>query len=354
MPVETYKHRLYKVWTGLLVVCGVALIGAGGVAAHGRQAGSVPVIAGTAVAPVQPERTIVKVAQKRAAAMHREAKHQPHSKARATISLYEHTVRRSTLRAQGCSAAKRGVGGIVILDFGQPAYNGHTYGANLFSGRFAGNKVITNALFAYAYGYHRCLRRGSDLKITLARGTSNYRPQVPSAYKAGRKWARETMKLAKRLRSHGLDEHVASAAASDVEPAWDRSFHKTRDFFRGFRDARTGHLIYNFGSLDGGVGSVWNARQIFFVTSGMKYARAIPEIYNHAMAKQWADLAHIARHRYKRPVVFAGVMTTHTSRNRGMKPRDAHKILVRALASTVRESTPEVPATLTNIVAAAE
>jgi hypothetical protein len=82
----------------------------------------------------------------------------------------------------------------------------------------------------------------------------------------------------------------------------------------------------------------------------MKYARAIPEIYNHAMAKQWADLAHIARHRYNRPVKFAGVMTTHTSRNRGMKPRDAHNVLVRALASRVGSSAPDVPATLTNIV----
>ena len=282
------------------------------------------------------------------------AKRQPHTRARATISLYEHTVRRATLREQGCSAAKRGVGGIVILDFGQPAANGHSYGTFLFSGRFAGNKAITRAMFAYAVGYKRCLARGSKLQITLARGTSNYHPQVPSAYKAGRKWAREAMALAKRLRSHNLHDHVISAAADDVEPAWDRSFHRTRDFFRGFRDARTGHLLYNYGSLDGGVGSIWNASQVFFVTSGMKYARAIPEIYNHAMAKQWAELAHIARSRYHRPMKFAGVMTTHTSRNHGMKPRDAHTMLVRALASRVGESAPDVPAALTNIVTAAE
>ena len=284
----------------------------------------------------------------------RAAKRQPHTRARATISLYEHTVRRSTLREQGCSAAKRGVGGIVILDFGQPAANGHSYGTFLFSGRFAGNKAITRAMFAYAVGYKRCLRRGSTLQITLARGTSNYHPQVPSAYRAGRKWAREAMALAKRLRSHNLHDHVTSAAADDVEPAWDRNFHRTRDFFRGYRDARTGHLLFNYGSLDGGVGSIWNARQVFFVTSGMKYARAIPEIYNHAMAKQWAELAHIARSRYHRPMKFAGVMTTHTSRNHGMKPRDAHRMLVRALASSVGESAPDVPAALTNIITAAE
>ena len=160
------------------------------------------------------------------------------------------------------------------------------------------------------------------------------------------------MALAHNLRLHGLDDHVASAAADDVEPAWDRPFHRTRDFYRGYRDARTGHLLFNYGSLDGGVGGIWNARQAFFVTGGMKYARVIPEIYNHAMAKQWAELAHIAHSRYHRPVQFAGVMTTHTSRNHGMKPRDAHTVLVRALADRSGSSAPDVPATLTNIVAA--
>jgi hypothetical protein len=261
------------------------------------------------------------------------------SKARATISLYEHTVRRSSLRDQGCDAAKRDVGGVVILDFGQPAYNGHTYGTFLFSGRFAGNEEITRAMLAYAVGYGRCLAHGSKLAISLARGTSNYHPQVPSAYQAG---------LQEQLKARRLEAHVTSAAADDVEPAWDRTFHRTRDFFRGYRDAGANHVLYNFGSLDGGVGSIWNARQIFFVASGMKYVAAIPEIYNTAMANQWAELAHIAKHRYNRPLKFAGVMTTHTSRNHAVKPRDAHKMLVRALAS-VGTGLASVPPTLTNI-----
>jgi hypothetical protein len=41
-------------------------------------------------------------------------------------------------------------------------------------------------------------------------------------------------------------------------------------------------------------------------------------------------------------------MTTHTSGNHGMKPRDAHQTLVRALAAT-GSGAPDVPATLTNI-----
>jgi hypothetical protein len=45
-------------------------------------------------------------------------------------------------------------------------------------------------------------------------------------------------------------------------------------------------------------------------------------------------------------------MTTHTSRNHAMKPRDAHKLLVRALADLGGAALADVPPTLTNIRAA--
>jgi hypothetical protein len=182
-----------------LVLAAAALVGAGTVVAGSRQAAQPAVAPAAWLAPVltRPGSPV---------RVPREARSQPHARRRtrprATISLYEHTTMLATLRAQGCSAARRGVGGIVILDFGQPAYNGHTYGTYLFSGRFAGNRRITQAMYGYAVGYHRCLRRGSALRISLARGTSNYHPQVPSAYRAGRKWARETMRLQHRLSAH--------------------------------------------------------------------------------------------------------------------------------------------------------
>jgi hypothetical protein len=270
---------------------------------------------------------------------------------RATVSLYEHTTRPGVLSRQGCRAAKRGVGGVVILDFGKPAYNGRTYGTMLFSNRFAGNKEITRGMLGYARGYVDCLPSGMDTAISLARGTSNYHPRVPSPYHAGWRWAQETKALQRLLRAHGLDRRVTSAAADDVEPAWDRTFWRTRDFYRGYADARAGHLLYNYGSLDGGVThGIWNVHQAFFVASGMRYSQAIPEIYNSTMAHQWAVLAQAARHRYHRPVKFAGVMTTHTSANHGLKPRVAHRMLSRELASSVgRGPASYVPPTLTNI-----
>jgi hypothetical protein len=347
MLCESCKNLLYKTGLRALVIAGLALAAAGVAWPHvdqpARPAAAPHIVTRShGAAPRHAARTEVR----------RAARAVQNPQPRATISLYEYTVAGDALRRQGCNAARRGVGGIVILAFGQPAYNGHTYGTNIFSGRFAGNAVITRAMFAYAYGYTRCLARGSNQTITLARGTSNYHPHLPSAYKAGRAWARETMTLAHELRAHGLSDHVASAAADDVEPAWDPDFARTQDFFRGYHDARTGHLIYNFGSLDGGVGHIWTASQAFYVASGMKYARAIPQIYNHAMARQWATLAHIARHRYHRPLKFAGVLTEHTSANHGMKPLDAHHLLVRELASTVGPEAADVPPTLTNIRAA--
>jgi hypothetical protein len=42
-------------------------------------------------------------------------------------------------------------------------------------------------------------------------------------------------------------------------------------------------------------------------------------------------------------------MTQHTSSNHATKPRDAHKMLVRALANVGGIAVAEVPPTLTNI-----
>lgn len=277
----------------------------------------------------------------------------PRTRSAATISLYERTTSAVVVARQGCLAAKRGAIGVVVLDFGKPSYNGHTYGTMLFSGVFAGNREITRAMAGYAHGYVHCLPRGSEDRIALARGTSNYHPSVPSVYRAGRKWARETMALQRVLRARGLDGHVVSAAADDVEPAWDPSFWRTRDFYRGYADSRVGHALYNYGSLDGGIVSgVWNAHQAFFVTGGMRYAHAIPEIYSRAMAREWAALAQVAKHRYHRLIRFAGVMTERTAGNHGVKPRDAHRMLVRELAAQGRgTAASKVPASYTNIKA---
>ena len=250
---ESCKDLLYKRVAILFAACAVALVAVGAVAASRGHVAGHAVVQGVPTAVIQTHRVRPLIRLIVPVHVARKAQPSPRVRLRATISLYEHTTSARVLGRQGCRAAWRGVGGVVILDFGKPAYNGHTYGTLMFSNRFAGNKEITGALLGYAGGYVGCLPRGSHMTISLARGTSNYHPSVPSPYKAGRRWARETMTLQHLLRSHGLSRHVLSAAADDVEPAWDRTFWRTRDFYRGYASARAGHLLYNYGSLDGGV-----------------------------------------------------------------------------------------------------
>jgi hypothetical protein len=260
--------------------------------------------------------------------------HGVHHRQGTTLSIYEQTTRPRHLRAQGCTAAQRRDSGVVVLDFGKPSYAHHSYGTILFSGKFAKNYRITTAMVAWARGYVRCLPENSTAFVTLARGTSNYHPTVPSVRGAGRHWALATIKLAHALQRHGLSRHVAAAAADDAEPAWDPHFRKTRNFIRGFRRNAKGLTLYDYGSLDGGVGSIWSAKQAFYVAGGINHTAALPEIYNHAMADEWAELERIARHRFHGHVHFAGVMTQGSAHcHCSLRPHAAHHALVRALAA---------------------
>lgn len=269
--------------------------------------------------------------------------------AAVSASQYEQTTSRSELRRQGCAAARRNAGGLTILDFGKPSWNGHSYGTILFSGRFAPNKGITRALYAFAVSYVRCLPRGSDRRIVLARGTSNYGIVVPSPQDAGHAWARETNRLGRLFAAHrNLAEHVTSAAADDIEPAWDRAFVRTRGFLRGFRAAPSHERLYNFGSLDGG--GIWSVEQAYYAAV-QGNTRVVPQIYSHAMAHQWAELARSGLGTYHRPLRFAGVLTQHRARcGCSLEPHDARRALQRALALHVGSAAPVVPPTLTNIV----
>jgi hypothetical protein len=271
----------------------------------------------------------------------------------ASPSLYERTTAPAILRAQGCLAGRAGTTGLVVLDFGKLEFRVRRggYGTITFADRFASNRSITWALKSYARGYSACLAKRSHATITLARGTSNYgQESVPSTYTAGRLWAGATVALGNYLKRHHFD-HVTAAAADDVEPAWDRGFRHTYDFFRGYANANHGYLVYNYGSLDGGVGGIWKLRQAFYVAGGMKYARAVPEIYNHEMARQWADLARLSYARYGRPIKLAGLMTQHwtSCRNCGYTAPKARATLVHELSKVKHGLPTRTLAAVTNI-----
>ena len=239
-----------------------------------------------------------------------------------TPSHYEYTANPDTLRAQGCADGAAKVNGLVVLDFGEQVHFGE-YGAYNFAKHFDSNAQITTAIEAYAAGYAACLPKHAAAHLTLARGTSNYKILVPSAEEAGKEWATEVVKVGAYLKRHHYNR-ITSAAAIDAEPAYDKTFTKTHDFFIGFSKADRGYLLYNYGSLDGGITSYWNLDQAYYVAGGMKEARAVPQIYNQAMAKEWAELAS------RKPIKLEGLMTQYP---RGLRSSTARHLLRTELAA---------------------
>jgi len=157
----------------------------------------------------------------------------PRTRSSATISLYESTTAPGVFREQGCSAARRGATGVIILDFGKPSYNGHTYGTILFSNRFATNTAITRGMLGYARGYVACLSHKASSTISLARGTSNYHPSVPNPFHAGWRWASETKVLQRLLRVRRKVDRARALAAAGAHR---HSRHARRRGIGGRRD----------------------------------------------------------------------------------------------------------------------
>ena len=151
----------------------------------------------------------------------------------------------------------------------------------------------------------------------VARATTTRRCRAPTG--------RDASGLARRWRSRtacgctGCTEHVVSAAGDDVEPAWDRSFHRdTRLLPRLPRRTHRSPRSTTSARSTAASAGIWNARQAFFVAGGMRYARCHPGDLQprHGEAVGRAR-AHRAAPVPPPRVQFAGVLTTRTSRNRG-------------------------------------
>jgi uncharacterized protein YjeT (DUF2065 family) len=94
-------------------------------------------------------------------------------------------------------------------------------------------------------------------------------------------------------------------------------------------------------------------RQAYYVAGGMRYARALPEIYNESMASEWAELSRVSLERFGVPLSFAGVMTQYHQRCRrcGFSAHEAHRALVGELSKHPRTQLRNLGA-ITNLASA--
>jgi hypothetical protein len=231
-----------------------------------------------------------------------------------TTSYYESTTGASTLKNQGCNAAK-GAKGIVVLDFGEPFLSGSTYGTYLFGGGgFASDGTITTAAEDFVNGAWGC--RTSSTNILLAIGTSNYTGDLGGASgstwnTAGRKWGGLVNNVYNYISSKGYSNKILAAGADDIEVEW-ASYGQSSNFVSGYNSTAS-IAFFDYGDDSPGY---WTNAQVYYVAYGATDDFALPEIYYNADATQdWEPLSYWACSNEGGPIYFSGTMAEYPTGN---------------------------------------
>jgi hypothetical protein len=227
--------------------------------------------------------------------------------------------------------------GLIILDFGRPAYANQTYQTLLVqTTQYAIPAQIIQCTEQFIEGFWRATPSASynppTLRVLI--GTNNlYLSSTSSsvnnktdAYGHGNMWAGLTNKVSDWVVSTGKQAQFTVGAAIDIEPAW--SLHtgaggggsgsgntKGVDWWLSGYNSRAQHTLYNYGSADGcppfnggagdlcaaapydpyvypsGYSSDWHQTDMFWASTGAPWTRAFPEIYITDQSKQWQQIS---------------------------------------------------------------
>jgi hypothetical protein len=217
----------------------------------------------------------------------------------STRSYYESSANSGTLHSQGCSAAK-GPSGVVVLDFGEPAYS-DGYGTIDFANGFVSDTAILHAAANFALGIWQCRPRSAHF-ITVAIGTSNYGSHVE--YNAGTAWGNMISSVEHYIITSKYNSALGADGAIDAETEWN-SFSATSNFVNGYNHTNNKRWLWDYGDDTPGY---WTDYQVWYISYGAGDERVLPEIYYNADATQdWAAVAQWAcstgRH-----MLFVGAM----------------------------------------------
>jgi hypothetical protein len=277
-----------------------------------------------------------------------------------TVSYYEGTIDPAIHMEQGCLARRSGEQGAVVLDYGSPRIMGTPGGEPTYAAGLLRNDdsiatparldQIKEAVEAYAAGYYKyegCppllgtspspTPATAYLKVIVgttnsylvqsgASGTPTYVPNPALTTEHGAAWARMVATIASDMESSDYPG-VTVAGGYDAEPNWwvfssGANPTPTYNWASGY-DAIAANQpccpYYDFGSMDGGTrDSSWmdnpgsNTRfdQVYKLAYGFPSARALPEIYTWAYAKEWYQLQRYSHDRIAGSMLTtAGVMT---------------------------------------------
>jgi len=214
-----------------------------------------------------------------------------------TTSRYMMTINPNILYNEGCVQGAASEAGIILLDFGQPSYQGSAYGTILFNQLFASLDQITVASEAFLQGFWDCSPRNGPF-ITLALGTSNYHGDT--TYDHGRAWALEVNTIGSWIAAKNYGSQETVAGASDMEVGWN-SASATRAWADGYTSAHE-YFYYDYGDAGGcpqvattGNGTCnngWKQSDIVYIAWDEESALPHPEIHtpDGSQALQWYSL----------------------------------------------------------------
>ena len=219
--------------------------------------------------------------------------------------------------------ARRGKTGLVILDFGRPAYKNKAYGTLDFSGTFQWNVSINKAVEAYITGYVRCRPASVKGVLSVARGTNNSCTNRPELLPAWLQSRAQVVHIGGIFvgGAHESGRKLGDQQGLEVQGACDRRDRRRTGLgsrLLGDRQIRgrvqlygaplwlkLPPLMWDFGSLEPGY---WSRNQEWTIAAGGGGVNHVmPEIYYPGMAREWSDLSAYAKANHGARIKFGGV-----------------------------------------------
>ncbi len=227
----------------------------------------------------------------------------------STTTRYMSTTDYDTLYNEGC--AQTNEDGAIILDFGQPWFDGTSYGTIIFGSiTFRSICDIENAVQGFLSGYYLC---GGSGFLRVAVGTSNY--HGATGYPHGQAWAQMVNRLNDFIVSPpSWADREAARGANDIELNWN-SVANSRAWVDGYSSAyQDASYFYNYGDAAGcppygSCNNGWTQEDVWYTSWGSLPAYPVPEIYNPATAQEWYRISLYGYTNHGGAVQILGTLT---------------------------------------------
>lgn len=186
---------------------------------------------------------------------------------------------------------------LVLLSFGDPGWDDSgTFGAwDTALGGFVPDSTIEADVQTYIQGFWDCTATGSKSFLNVAPGVTNGGSGINSGNNRalGVAWGNLVKDLNSWITAKGFGKQVDALGAADFEPGYGPPGNAIA-WADGF--ASTGSYYYDFGSADGcppygSCDNGWTQADEYYVAWGNPKAFATPQIYNEAMAQEWASIS---------------------------------------------------------------